>query len=85
MCIRDRGVSKDDVVKVFGTDTVFTDSAELCFITPAAKEKDLDQKLASVSYTHLLRGGKLRGLSRTHCESMCRSRLVIRISTRPLR
>ena len=46
--VRAQGVSKDDVVKVFGTDTVFADSAELCFITPAAKEKDLDQKLASL-------------------------------------
>ena len=46
--VRAQGVSKDDVVKVFGTDTVLADSAELCFITPAAKEKDLDQKLASL-------------------------------------
>lgn len=46
--VRAQGVSKDDVVKVFGTDTVLADSAELCFITPPAKEKDLDQKLASL-------------------------------------
>lgn len=46
--VRAEGVSKTDVMKAFGEDTVFAGSDSLCFITPAATEKELDEKLAAL-------------------------------------
>lgn len=46
--VRAKGVTKDDVEKVFGSDTVFGRTDELCFITPPDKEKELDKKLEAL-------------------------------------
>ena len=43
-----KGVTKDDVEKVFSSDTVFGRADELCFITPPDKEKELDKKLEAL-------------------------------------
>lgn len=46
--VRAKGVTKDDVEKVFSSDTVFGRTDELCFITPPDKEKELDKKLEAL-------------------------------------
>lgn len=44
--VRIKGVDREAVSAVFGSETVFANSSELCFITPCATEKSLDEKLA---------------------------------------
>lgn len=46
--VRAKGISKDDVISVFGADTVFAGGDELCFITQRDTEKVLDEKLSKL-------------------------------------
>lgn len=45
MFVRAKNTNKDEVADIFGADTVFADSSSICFITPAAREKEIEEKL----------------------------------------